>query len=113
VAGFMPDEEPIPVLVQLEALENSEHSLSLQEWGAWLLEVLPREYAENPPGPPTAAAPGTRAKIEVMRERFRLRQPLSSPGDAELPDKLARNVCRLRNGAAQAGAIRLDRRDVA
>jgi hypothetical protein len=58
--------------------------LDLGELATLKLVVLLELYGPQPAAPPTAAEPGTHAKIRVMAERYRGGAALFQPGDPTL-----------------------------
>lgn len=103
--GWDPEKDPRP---RCPHLLSADHPLTLQKWGALLLGLLPKEYAERPPPPtPSATLPGGPGRVAVMRQRQAAGQHLYHPEDLTQTqiDRIGITVTRARNGHIVRGNL--------
>lgn len=94
----------------IDALESEKdlHSMTVEEWAAYLLMIAPDVYGDRPPpGRPCLAEPGTEAKMQAMEDRDAAGLGLYHFDDLPIDpdDRGAREVTRGRNGREIPGEL--------
>lgn len=105
--GDGPCDCPIHLAPPCKHVRAADHTVTIESWATLLVILEPTEYTQPARPSAPALALSREHRIEIMAERHELGLSLWHPGDSwiDLPDHLANEGSRLRNGSAVEGEV--------